>query len=90
MALAYNIALAVAGPIFVAFLIVALSIALDRLLLATNSLVKTLQNGEVGPLLWILLWLVFGWVLLFAVSDGLPLVTSTSIDFRCMRSIAIG
>ena len=60
-AIASNIVLAVAGPIFAAALVIVLSIALDQLLLGL-SLVKQLQmptlttRATVG-------WLAFGWVI---------------------------
>ena len=60
-AIAGNIVLAVAGPIFAAALVIVLSIALDQLLLGL-SLVKQLQmptlttRATVG-------WLAFGWVI---------------------------
>jgi hypothetical protein len=61
-----NIALAVAGPIFAAALIVVLSIALDQLLLG-NSLVKLLQVPTLMSILAIMGWLTLGWVIAAAV-----------------------
>ena len=43
--MAYNIVLALAGPIFVAVLIIGLSVGLDKLL-AGDALVKILQGGS--------------------------------------------
>jgi hypothetical protein len=57
-ALAAQIGLAVAGPIFAALLIIAISVVLDRLLLG-DSLVRILQNGALSPL-ETLGWLGFG------------------------------
>jgi hypothetical protein len=64
-AIASNIALAIAGPIFAAVLIVALSIGLDKLLL-DHSLVKLLR--EPNPDMWMLAWLGGGGVLAFAIA----------------------
>jgi hypothetical protein len=77
-AIACNVGLAVAGPIFVAVLIIALSVALDELLLG-DSLVKILQGGKIAAacsadqcgetavLGSTFLWLGFGWLILAAV-----------------------
>jgi hypothetical protein len=62
-----NIALAVAGPIFAAALIVGLSIALDQLLLG-NSLVKLLQVPTLMSTRAIMGWLALGLVIAAAVS----------------------
>jgi hypothetical protein len=61
-----NIALAVAGPIFAAALIVGLSIALDQLLLG-NSLVKLLQLPTLMSTRAMMGWLALGWVIAAAV-----------------------
>jgi hypothetical protein len=57
-AIASNIALAVAGPIFAAVLIVMLSVALDKLLLG-DSLISLLLASE-PPILSIIIWLTIG------------------------------
>ena len=59
-AIAYNIALAVAGPIFAAALIIGLSIALDQLLLH-KSLVQQLQMPTLSTRATVS-WLEVGWV----------------------------
>jgi hypothetical protein len=64
-AFASNIALAIAGPIFAAVLVVALSVGLDKLLL-DDSLVKLLL--DLSPNMWILAWLVGGGIVAFAVA----------------------
>jgi hypothetical protein len=46
-----NIALAIAGPIFVAVLIIALSIGLDQLLLRGSVVAKLQTNNEIGAIL---------------------------------------
>ena len=60
-AIASNIVLAVAGPIFAAALIIMLSIALDQLLLGL-SLVKQLQMPQLTTRATVG-WLGFGWVM---------------------------
>jgi hypothetical protein len=55
----FKIALAVAGPIFAGALIIALSVALDRLLLG-DSLVVLLRSKEPPPIAQILPWLLMG------------------------------
>jgi hypothetical protein len=64
-ALAAKIGLAVAGPVFAALLIIAISVVIDQLLLG-DSLVKLLQNGKLSPP-WILLWLGIGTVIAAAI-----------------------
>jgi hypothetical protein len=60
-AIASNIVLAVAGPIFAAALVIVLSIALDQLLLGL-SLVKQLQMPTLSTRATVG-WLAFGWVI---------------------------
>lgn len=62
----FTIAIAVAGPIFAAALIIALSVALDRLLL-NDSLVVFLRSEE-PPTAHILLWLLIGLAIAAAVA----------------------
>jgi Patatin-like phospholipase len=77
-AFAYNIGLAIAGPVFVAVLIIALSVLLDKVLL-DHPLVILLQLDTTAPPAWnppiapmpkyeILGWLIIGLVTLLAVS----------------------
>jgi hypothetical protein len=63
---AYNIVLAVAGPIFVAVLIIVLSVIIDKLLL-DDALVRILQIGKIPALCSAVLWLGFGWAISFVV-----------------------
>jgi hypothetical protein len=65
-AIAFNIALAVAGPIFATVLIVALSIALDKLLLG-DSLVTLLlaSKPQIG---FIFIWLIIGGVIAYLIA----------------------
>jgi hypothetical protein len=77
VALAYNVVLAVSGPIFVAVLIIALSVGLDRLLLQKTlsdslgethySLVKILQSGHPVELGIAAGWLFIGLIVVAAV-----------------------
>jgi len=83
----FNIALAVAGPIFAAALIIALSVALDRLLLG-DSLVMLLRSKEPPPLAQILPWLLITWGLR-RPSRRSHHIASISTGFHCMRCIAI-
>ena len=64
-ALAAQIGLAVAGPVFAAVLIIGLSVALDQLLLG-DSLVKVLQDGALSPFS-ILIWLGIGCAIAAAI-----------------------
>ena len=77
-AFAYNVGLAIAGPIFVAVLIIALSVLLDKVLL-DHPLVILLQLDTTAPPAWnpqiapmpkyeILGWLLIGLVTLLVVS----------------------
>ena len=81
VALASNIALAVAGPVFVAVLIVTLSVALDRMLLNKTffdsashetgySLINILQNGGPVDLGVAAAWLLAGLVIVAIVGRG--------------------
>jgi hypothetical protein len=62
-----NIALKIAGPLFVAALLIVLSVALDRLLLA-DSLVVLLRSKEPPQIGEILPWLALGFGIALAVS----------------------
>jgi hypothetical protein len=75
-AIASNIALAVAGPIFAAALIVGLSIALDQLLLG-NSLVRQLQAPTLSTRATIG-WLALGWV----ITAGVGLLASYFVNIN--------
>lgn len=67
-ALVYNIVLAVTGPIFVAGLIIALSIGLDAALLK-DSLIQQLQTSKDAASLWpALKWLLIGLGVIFAIA----------------------
>ena len=75
-----NVVLAVAGPIFVAVLIIALSVGLDRILLQETfiesagktdySLIKILQTGHPGDLGTASLWLLIGLLIVAAVGGA--------------------
>jgi hypothetical protein len=65
-ALACNIALAIAGPVFAAVLVVMLSVALDKLLLG-DSLIALLMTSE--PPTWsIIVWLAIGGGIAWAIA----------------------
>lgn len=72
-----NIALAVAGPIFAAALIIALSVALDQLLL-DDSLVVLLRSKEPPPTAHILLWLLIG----LAIAAAVALLASYCVNIN--------
>ena len=84
-AIASNIVLAVAGPIFAAALIIMLSIALDQLLLGL-SLVKQLQMPQLTTRATVG-WLGFGWVMTAVV--GLLASYFVNINRFSLRCIAI-
>ncbi len=65
---AFNIGLAVTGPIFAAVLITALSVALDKLLLG-GSLVA-LMLTPAPPTWFIIGWLGVGWGIAFVIAGG--------------------
>ena len=60
LALVYNIALAIAGPVFVAILVVALSVVLDKLLLGKSAVHELQQATDTMAILWIGAPLLFG------------------------------
>jgi hypothetical protein len=76
---AYNVVLAVSGPIFVAVLIIALSVGLDRMLLQRTlsgslvethySLIKILQTGQPVELSVAAGWLFIGLIIVAAVGS---------------------
>jgi hypothetical protein len=55
----YNVVLAVTGPLFAATLIIALSVAMDKVLLG-SSLVEQLKSADAGSIDFILVWLAIG------------------------------
>jgi hypothetical protein len=65
-AVAFNIGLAIAGPIFVAVLVMGLSATLDIFLLG-GSLIKNLQSGPLS-IYSILVRLLIGWVILAVIA----------------------
>jgi hypothetical protein len=70
------IVLAIAGPVFVAILVVALSVALDRVLIG-DSLVTYLQFDK-PPIGFLTVWLVIG----AAVAAGIGLVASWCVNIN--------
>ena len=73
----FNIVIAVAGPIFAAALIIALSVTLDRLLL-NDSLVVLLRSKEPPPAAHILLWLLIG----LAISAAIAGLASSCVNIN--------
>ena len=64
----YNVVLAVTGPLFAAFLVIALSVGLDKLLLGGSLVDKLKLAANAGSIDVILVWLAIGLAIVLAIA----------------------
>jgi hypothetical protein len=84
----YNIVLAVTGPLFAATLIIALSIALDKVLLGSSLIDKLKSAVDANSIDGIFVWLLIGFAIALVIG-GIASFRVNINRFPCTHFIAI-